>query len=474
MELEEVISILTKLGEVPPNGRSGGLSRVLDIAPGADTEAFLKRLQQNWKNVAPNPLILPDREKDDGEETNEPSETPAQRQTPVSPGEVTGPGGAAATSPAVPSDSVPAGLLHAALFRPQSWEQTAPTSDVSAAQGPLKLTDQQHQQEPPPIVVSVGPDGRLVVSSRDAAALEMFEELAARLAPPRKEYEVFHLKSASASWIVLNLEDFFEDEDAKENNRRNRMMSFMYGMPSRGSSDEDRRRLSDRRPIKFISDLDTNTILVQGADPEQLRIIKDLIELYDVPEPVNSQNARITKLFIVKYSKASLIANTMKDAYRDLLSSNDRALQNANKQNKQQRPPGMTVISMAGFGGDSPPTDTRTSARFDGKLSIGVDDVSNSLLVSTEGENLMSVMEGMIKALDEAAKPVSDVQVVKLGRDTDGARLQETLQKVFGAQQTSSQEAAKPQGPSNQPNGGNGRRPGPGPGRAAAQVSPQK
>ena len=92
------------------------------------------------------------------------------------------------------------------------------------------------------------------------------------------------------------------------------------------SSEGDSRRLSKRRPLRFISDIDTNTILVQGADPDQLKTIEELIELYDVPEPVNSQKARVTKLFTIKYSKASTVATVIKDAYRDLLSTNDRAL----------------------------------------------------------------------------------------------------------------------------------------------------
>ncbi len=253
-------------------------------------------------------------------------------------------------------------------------------------------------QQAAPIVVSVDSGGRIVLSSRDSRALDMLEQLATRTAPPAKNYHVFRLKNAPAGWVVLNLEDFFEDEEETERQRTSRM-SMIFGMSSSTASD-NQRRLSNRKPLRFISDLDTNTILVQGADPQQLQTIADLIELYDVPEPVNSQNARTTKLFTIRYSKASIVADTIKDAYRDLLSSNDRALQNGakNQQGKQSRDAGMTVISAFGFGGESPPpTDTRTSARFEGKLSIGIDDVSNTLLVSTEGEILMTVVGNMIQ-----------------------------------------------------------------------------
>jgi len=92
----------------------------------------------------------------------------------------------------------------------------------------------------------------------------------------------------------------------------------------------------------------------------------------------------------------------------------------------------MTIISPFGGMEEPSPTDSRTSARFEGKLSIGIDDVSNTLLVSAEGENLMSVIAGMITALDEAAIPVSEIRVVTLRKDTDGSRLREALSKILG------------------------------------------
>ena len=261
---------------------------------------------------------------------------------------------------------------------------------------------------------------------------------------------------------MLNLEDFFKDQDASENRGRDRFMSYIYGMPS-SSSEDDSRRLSKRRPLRFISDIDTNTILVQWADPEQLKTIEELIKLYDVPEPVNSQKARVTKLVTIKYSKASTVANVIKDAYRDLLSTNDRALQEARQGKDQQRGGGggMTFISPFGLG-EQPPADTRTSARFEGKLSIGVDDLSNTLLVSAEGDNLMSAISGMIEALDNAAQPVSEVRVVTLRKDTDGSRLSEALAKVLG-NGTQPPAGATPPSQPGQPRPGHTPPTGPGP-----------
>jgi hypothetical protein len=349
--------------------------------------------------------------------------------------------------------AIPAGLVKTALYVPQEIDAT---------------TEGEQPPGPAPIVVSIGPDGRLIVSSRDPAALAAFEEFAARVAPPAKDYAIFHLKSASATWVVLNLEDYFEDEDESDNKRNDRMMSYIFGYSQSNSSEDDRRRLSKRKPLKFISDIDTNTILVQNADSQQLQTIKDLIKLYDVPEPTNSQKARVTKLFTIKFSRASLVAETIKDAYRDLLSTNDRALQEGGRQGREQQRGmgggGMTIISPFGAAEGQSPSDSRTSARFDGKLSIGIDDVSNTLLVSTEGDSLMSVIGNMIEALDEAARPVAEVRVVKISKDTDGARLKEALARVLGNGKSAGAPADMPGQQPNQmpgqPNPGKMRPPG--------------
>ncbi len=431
VELEEVVSILVKLGEIPQPGGSQSLTRVLDVFPGDESDKFLQELEQGWKLLAPNRLVLPPRVHQQAPPPEDAKEQPADSESEP----------AAATETREPTAG-PARtgrqLFHTALF--QSPEDS-PAEELS----PRRTAEH-------PIMVTVGADGRLVLASKDPRALDLLEELAVRIAPRQKDYKVFKLEYAPAGWVKLNLEDFFEDTDVNESRRNNRMMSFIFGMPSSGS-ENDSRRLSKRRPLRFISDLDTNTILVQGADEQQLTTIADLIELYDVPEPVSSQSTRVTKLFSIRYSRASLVADTVKDAYRDLLSDNDKALLKGRGGNPEQRPSsGMTIMNL-GFG-DEETESPRTSVKFKGKLSIGVDDVTNTLLVSAEGESLMTVVAGMIEALDEAAKPVSQLRVISLKSGTDGGRIQEVLNKMLVSQ--SQQATPNPRGGA--PPEANGRR----------------
>lgn len=286
----------------------------------------------------------------------------------------------------------------------------------------------------------------MIISSPDTNALDLFEEMMTQLAPPRKEYKVFRLKHASAFLVKLNLEEYFGDgEDKKKNDRGYR--PWYYDDYGSSSTKNDSTRLSKRRPLKFIYDTDSNTIIVQGADPNQLAVIEELIKMYDSPEPADSKAMRVTTIFTLKNSKARIVAEAIKDVYRDLLSSNDKALQGADK-DKGKRPERGDVYI---FGGEGEEGEKQTQVKFKGKLSIGIDDLSNTLVVSTEGENLMRNVEKMIESLDQAARPaLATVRVMKMGNSLDSNDVRKAIARALVQQ-----AADKPngQGPNGQPNG---------------------
>lgn len=273
-----------------------------------------------------------------------------------------------------------------------------------------------------PVQIAVGADGRLVISSQDTAALDMLEELLSQIAPQRKDYKIFPLKYASSLWVKLNLQDFFKEEPDDKNKRRTYMF-FDFPPPQEKAKSY---RLSQRKPLKFIDDLDTNSILVVGASAEQLKTIEELIHLWDTPPPSDTESARMTAVIPVRYSKAEAVAETIKEVYLDLLSSNDRALQRGRE---DKRPTSQTTYI---FGESSGEPDRRAEVSFKGKLSIGVDAVTNTLLVSTAGQTLMDNVSKMIQALDEAAKPASDVQTVTIKGNVNADRVRKVLAEMLG------------------------------------------
>jgi type II secretory pathway component GspD/PulD (secretin) len=226
--------------------------------------------------------------------------------------------------------------------------------------------------------------------------------------------------------VALNLKDFFEEKD-KNDQRRNRPWWA-------GQNTDDERRLSKRRPLKFISDSDSNSILVTGADPNQLKIIEELIALYDIPESKDSAAVRRTRIVQVNYSKARVIADAVKEVYRDLLSANDPALQN-NNQNKdqKQKPPEAMYTYIYSTGGDDKKPDS--PAKFKGQLSLGVDELSNTLVVSA-GEGLLDNVTETIEALDLCARPtVNRMRVLKVDRNINAGEMQKRLKNLLAKPQ---------------------------------------
>jgi type II secretory pathway component GspD/PulD (secretin) len=470
VEFGEIEKLLIKLGELPPAGSRGSTLRTVDSIPLEDAAEVLKRLQQAWPGLGGNPLQLNIKPK--------PVE-PRPDTAPVKP-----PRDDATSTQIDPPLGQPSLLrfTRASVSRttdeadPQSVndddtnesdaDEDTKKSDVAetATEAAAPPTDDVAQSEPaplpprgsrsrPPVTVELDPSGRWILKSDDPEALDRMEDLLAELAPPRRDYKLFQLKYNS-SWaysIALTLEDFFKEKEEKPSGGR----FFYYDYGSSSQTKKDAPRLSKRRALKFIADTDSNSILVVGADPGQLRIIEELIEYYDQPVASDAKQIRRTQVFQVKYSQARVIAEAVKDVYRDLLSENDKALQQPNGgqngNNNQQRTERTVTYVYDNFGdsssGSGKKGDPPQPVRFKGALSIGVDEVSNSLVISST-EMLINDIKMMIETLDQAARPnVPTMQVLQVGRHVPAAIVQEKLSKMLKEQKK------PPQQPQQQPNG---------------------
>jgi len=493
IEMDEVRNLLVKLGEIPDRGNSTGNIRVLNVPPGMDRRAFLEQLQKAWPHLAPNPLLLPQTDPPRSEnpaETNSPRAALPGNSPPLKPAKesppttesrldapatdnrsaATGSGSESVSAQTLPDrrgDKSGAPLYHAvwrqvAQAAPPANNAPAVADQSSSEQIGRALPDQNtpaiaNRAAIPPVRMTWGYDNQILISSDDPAALDALEDLLFQIAPPRVEYKMFQLKYASAFWVAKNLEDYFKTGEKKPEGGRH---IYFYDEDLSGNKTEAQRRLSQRRPLKFIDDLDTNTILVTGADAGQLKTIEELIRVYDKPDPVNAQSARVTTVFTMKYAKALVVADAVKDVYRDLLSSNDKALQGNQQEDKKRPTAGPTYIINEGSADSG--EEKRTQVSFKGKLSLGVDEYSNTLLVSTEGENLMQAVAKLIEALDESAKPVqTNLRVVRLGATMDSSQVRAALTRAInGEKQGNGLEPQTDQNPMNPMNGQNQQRQG--------------
>ena len=434
IEAEEIRKLLLKLGELPPEARSQQAVRVIEGNRSPQMKEYLEKLRKTW-NQKGIELEIPD----DSEFFKEPAPgQPAPKKPDPKLPDINSVG----QSPSAEANgSVPEGLL-------VTTQQTQQESS-SAPKNAIKIRfDEQ---------------GNLILESTDTRALDQLEEWMITNAPPEREYDVFQIKHARPYWIKLNLEDYFKDDSGKKDS--DILFRWIFDMDA-PKKDNDEPQLGKKRKLKFMSDSDSNTLLVSGATDAQLKTIQRLIDLWDKPEKQDKQNLRFTKTVKVEYSKAQNISDAIKDAFRDLLSSNDKALARNQQDSgqggasKESKHRSEDSISEGGMNYD-----------FSGKLSLGVDAITNTIIVSAKGEDLLKLVCEMIEELDQKAKRNETVEVLKVG-NTSTKALEKALKNMLRPQNAIDPNARSPQNQRISPDGQQpGRRPGQRPG--ANQGSPE-
>lgn len=468
IEMDEIRKLLVKLGELPdPNAADEGI-RVFEIAPDEDLEQMKQRIRQFWKRgnqidfdfPAPKPSEKTDEPESQtrrGSRTTDAVASKTADSTNKQRGETRSrvriwnghrTHSAAErrfdefvqaqqkrseeqpTRPKTPASdasdrrvltSFPGALVPNAS-EPTSGDELTSESVLRAANG-----SEASDGDSDAIRISLTPDGKLLVTSSDPDALAEMEMILMQLAQPRRNYKLFRLKYATPSWVALNLKDFFK---ADEQTKSALDYDPFWGLVPSQKKTRGKATLGQRRQPQFISDNFTSTILVRDADARQLRTIEELIAIYDVPEPADSRSMRETTIFRLKNARASVVAAAIKDVFRDLLSSNDKALES---NDKSQRPSSSGLVTFLPGGSKKDGDDEEEPIRFKGLLSIGVDDTSNTLIISSAG-SLMETVAELIEALDEAADTSSVVQVLKVDKSVDVQLIEERLRKLMESQ----------------------------------------
>lgn len=470
-EMEEVRSLLIKLGELPPPGGSRQTIRMIDASATPETYEYLQRLKQQWNRLAPNPLELPDAERFQDPNANESDDAEDESSS------ETDDDAPESQQRTLPSDEPVEDTVTAAepslaesylLTKTDSGTSQVPAEQAAGASagegrttaGEAALSEEptirssrdfdrafRRPAEPPrsatsaaPVRIELDSNGNLVLVSPDTDALDRLEELMLQVAPPKRPYHVFHIEHASAFWMKLNLEDYFEEEDENGESDADAFYRWYWGAGD-SETDSGPSGLAKGNRLKFVEDPDTNTLVVSGATTQQLKTIQELIDLWDVPEQVNKRKTRFTRLVHLQYGQSEPIAETVKEAYRDLLSSNDKSFQGAGGQGGQRGGGGASnQVSKSREGNGSGLADSEsgrdggsTDFSFKGKLSLGIDKVGNTLLVSAEGEPLLELVCDMIEQLDQAARPQGGIEVMQFSGDIGSQSLQKALRALGAA-----------------------------------------
>ena len=403
IELEQVNDLLVKLGELPPEGGNRSKVRVLESTWSPETEEWLERVRRAWPSVAPNPLELPA----DEAKPSEPQPKKKDVQT----------ADATAASP-VPSSFVQLAQLRRETSDESKTADAATTETTSQTPNPKNPKSQDPSpSDAAPIEITRGPDGRIVIRSDDTRALDMLEDLMRSTAPARSNRKIYRLRYAWPDTVAATLREIFKEEE-------DRPMSWYDRYYGRQENDEPL-RLSKRRPLKFIYDLDSRSIVVQNADQAQLAQIDELVEFYDQPEPNDSESIRQQKIFELRYAKAEDVATAIKDIYRDLLSPNDKALAGSPQQESRR-----TYYYFDSYGSGD---DQQKAPRYKGLLTVAV--YEPSTLAVSAPVFLMKEITPLVERLDEMAKPTAEaVDVVQVDSGVNMEELQEKLNSLTGGE----------------------------------------
>lgn len=389
-ELKEVNKFLMKMGETPGGGGNPSTVRLLDPRGDDATLRVLQQIRQAWPSIGPNELII---------EGTKPLEPKLKlKQVPGNEAKETKEATPVESDSSEEEDSDAQSGID--LRTTKVDRQRMQTRLVQVIQKE-DTSDANAEGETPPIKITVTSDGRIMLSSKDTKALDRIEQLLAQIAPPAKDFDIFYLKYAFASTVVANLKEFFA-EDAEFNTEDNWWRAW-NGLSFEESSSGT--GLSSRRKMRFIYDFDTNSVLVSNASPGQLATVSDLIAIYDKAPSEESISARRFSIFKLKHARAEKVAATLKEVYRDLLSSKDKEFAKDPKNEQKSSVNSGYVRVYGGIGAnkkDQKPAKVRQS--FAGALSVGVDVVSNTVIISAQ-EEWMSSISQMVEYLDSAAQP---------------------------------------------------------------------
>ncbi len=372
-ELKEVREFLTSLGETfEPKPQDKSQMHVVSVASG-DVAEVTRRLEEVWQEVSDAPLVI-ERKPAAGTlpKTDDESAKPTKNNAPQ--------GNPARDSEA--NQNVPdARLRLVSSARPNDSNSLESTEAVKA-------------NSLPPVRVIEGKKGDLVIISRDAEAAGTAKKLLQQLVPDPGDVRVIQLKYAQALNVRRQLEEMLGSQT-----------------PSAPTS----KLASPEPPVRIESDSRTNRLIIQHCTARQLELINQYIPILDQGPADQDRMMRQQRVYRVKHRRVTDVVEVLKEVYRDLLSSNDRAFSSYNS----YRPNGYNKNLAA----------TASNPEYQGLMAIGSDLEANAVVISAPGY----LIDEIIKLAESVDTPSDGpaMAVVPAAGDATDAKLREALSKIL-------------------------------------------
>ena len=326
---------------------------------------------------------------------------------------------------------------------PDAQEPLAPSNDAEVS------------GEEAPVFAIPGRDG-IVISSEDTEALDRLETLVGVLAggaaAGQSKLTVFYLRHTQATTAAERLNQLLASSGSVSVSTSSTTAAAVTpGQPSRSNGRTDAKPAEPPKtqpsgifgtyggassaghitlagPVSITPDARLNALLVQAL-PADVKTIERLLTILDRPgSPEEVAADSKARLIPVVHTTASEIAKVVKEVFEDRLTStsNRRSPQQMMMQMMRR---GRGMPGMPGMPGAM--VDLGQSTEPEQKMSIGVDERTNSVVVAAP-EPLFEEVRQLVLTLDQAASEENQtVQVLSL-RNSNPETVQAALSTVFG------------------------------------------
>jgi type II secretory pathway component GspD/PulD (secretin) len=393
-QMGEVRAALKALGE-GGGAPVGGTTRIITLPQGsaAALAEAIQRMMEQMRPETPVKVITPEGEKKPESQKKPETAPPAKsndKDTSASLGEQ--------------GDFIRVGQQ---LVDPQAQKKTTPPA-----------------KGPPVTITAVG--NKLIVNSDDPKALAMVSELVRLLTTspgPEGPFEIIRLKNASAVDAAKILDEAYNGNKPQNNQQQ-------QGFPFFGGRFQPPAQPVPNR-IRVVADPGSNSLLVRASPLDMLDIRRVLKEAIDSGETDSKAIIKTHPLIKMTHASATEVANVIRDVYRESMNNNP-----------------INVGFGGGFGGFGP----FGGGRFRGgqpvqnvdangnprgvSLSVGVDDRSNSLIVSCSDAMFKDVKK-LAEELDKAAANATRTVRVVSVKGIDPLLVQQAIDAIQGRRTTS-------------------------------------
>jgi type II secretory pathway component GspD/PulD (secretin) len=324
--------------------------------------------------------------------------------------------------------------------------ETAPVPEASTKlQAAAAPTNQKPSVPGAPIVIAPGANGT-IISSDDLEALDEFERLLSTAVSTSgtsgRQFAVFYLKYAEANTAAAVLGKVFggssggsggsllEDiAGAAVGQAGGGLMGDLLGLGGAASAGSG----FTSAGVSIVPDLRLNALIVYALQ-DDLDTVDQLLRILDQrigPEKIEAGGK--ARLIPVYNTSASAVAAVVKEVYKDRLEGASSGGGGGGQPNPEEF---MRMMRGAMRGGDAASAEPEPD-----KMSIGIDERSNSLVVRAS-DPLFEQVEALVKQLDEEGleKPQA-TQVVRL-KGTNSAALKSAITSLLGDKVKTSTDTA--------------------------------